>query len=831
MKLITTLAFAVLFTPFVYTQVSDKPNIIFIVLDDLNNYVSGYNGQPQMETPGIQSIADNGTTFTNAFCNAPECAPSRTSFLTGKLPHYTEVYDNSGFNSEDFRGNFAPGKYILTFPEYLKDSAGYFTVACNKIFHEDQVNPDYDSLTNDVCSKRLSWNKVLHAGSYTGYGAESAAQEEGGVHFPWASIDSTRDNQLEDYNITDTAIQFLEDYANDAGAFCNKPFFLGVGYHFPHLDLYVPENFFLPDYIENFNATTFDIPYNNPVDDYPYNGVVMPPRPEIPYSDFDSLGYMGKRFAGTQIHNDFESWYYTLDSLPVSLAGYSLVEKKAILVESKKANAVMAYMAAVKYADAQIARLVEALQSHPEILNNTVIILISDHGFSLGEKKHWKKSALWETDIHMPLIITDYRNIETQICKSAVSLSDLFPTICNFAQISEPLFPTGAKYTDGSSLIPLLTNPDKFYNKPVLTIIKNTEFNQEGRCHPQFSVRSNAMHYILYKSNSAEEDILNCNDALSFTEEELYEIGINRDRDIHEWNNLAADPDYNIVKKYLRQWLPDSIKYLQATYSLKIEDNACYHNAADDVNLSVTIINKNGTPVTGIPSGKHLLWWTNLGSDSSFTTNFDFSLSSIPEITSGDENEVLVYTALYNSTFDIIEALEINHIKIENDVTLFPSFKVKTKKKRVNIINVTYPAGVTSVVWEYGDGYIYSGFTPPMHLYPTYGNYEVICKATIGGCAVTKKIGITLDAGSHVYTRLSPNPVKDHVAVNINASKGNFYIEIFNSAGIKVLEKYMHSETGNENIIFNTQQLPAGSYLVKITGEGWTETQKFMKAD
>lgn len=813
-----------------YSQTTVKPNIILIVLDDLNTYVSAYDDQPQVNTPGIQTLADNGTTFMSAYCNATECAPSRTSFLTGKLPFYTGVYNNEEYVADEFRDNFPEDKYILTFPEYLKDSADYFTVSCNKIFHQDQFDPDYDAVTTDVCEKKLSWNKVFHAQNYSGYNEEGEAENEDIANYVWASIDSSRDDELEDYNITDTAIRFIQDYVSNPGEYCNKPFFLGLGYHFPHLSLYVPENYFFPYYIEDFYADDFSIPYNHPSDTFPYNGVVMPPQPEPAYSDYDSLGYLGKSIGSTAIHNDFTEWFVDLDSIPASLSGYTATELESILVKSKMANAVMAYIAGIQYTDAQIQRFLDSLQLLPEILNNTVIILIGDHGFSLDQKKHWKKSALWETDVRTTLIIADYRNPEKKICQSVVSHADLFPTICELAQIAEPVLPSGGKYLDGKSIMPLLETPYKIRNRPVTTITKNAEGDNEGRCFPQYSVRSNNMHYIFYTSNSAIGDDENCNEDLNFHEEELYEIGIQRDIDPYEWNNLSGNPDYAIVKNYLSQWIPDSGMYLKSAYTLKMYDSICNHSATDDVTITATIIDTNGITLTGIPSGKHLVWWTNLGDDSSFTTEFNFSLADIPEIVSGYKTKILIYVALYDSAYSVIEGLEMQYVFIKNDPLLYPSFKVRKWEKKISIHQINYPSGTLNAIWDYGDGNTYTGFIPPSHIYSDYGDYTVKCNAFIGHCIETKEMDIHLDTSANIFNRVYPNPVYDIAFVGIDGKEGDYKIEIFSSSGVIVLEKKIYVTNGFEDVPLDFSKLHAGSYFLKITGDGFSENHKFIKA-
>src|SRR5262245_43886864 len=93
---------------YVLAQVDEKPNIIFIVADDLNDYIESLVTSPDVETPNINRIADLGTTFFNAYCPSPLCCPSRTSFMTGKDTRYTDVYSAATYNCHDFSGNFKP---------------------------------------------------------------------------------------------------------------------------------------------------------------------------------------------------------------------------------------------------------------------------------------------------------------------------------------------------------------------------------------------------------------------------------------------------------------------------------------------------------------------------------------------------------------------------------------------------------------------------------------------------------------------------------------------------------------------------------------------------
>ena len=155
-----------------------QPNIIYIVIDDLNDYIEPYYGHPQVKTPNIKSIADSGTVFLNAFASSPVCAASRASIFTGKDAAYTGLLNNQDIDCGDYRASFIPGNYIITLPQYLKDSAGYFTSGYGKIFHCDAASNEYDTETADVCSKTKSWNKFITPQQGAGVHAAAEATDE-----------------------------------------------------------------------------------------------------------------------------------------------------------------------------------------------------------------------------------------------------------------------------------------------------------------------------------------------------------------------------------------------------------------------------------------------------------------------------------------------------------------------------------------------------------------------------------------------------------------------------------------------------------------------------
>ncbi|HMX03569.1 MAG TPA: sulfatase-like hydrolase/transferase [Chitinophagales bacterium] len=582
-KLSTLLCALVLGTVLLRAQAPTQPNFVLIVADDLNDYVQGFSGHPQAKTPNINKIEKKGTTFTSTYCASPKCAPSRTSMITGKDTYYTKVYNNDDIGCKNFRKNFREEKgneVVFTIPELLKDSGGYFTYTLSKVMHCYPGLPDYDTSNVAMCDKGLSWNKAFSYGQggdmtdVLDYGDE---HDDGVTGFNFAVIPDTMEDNTVDYIITDSAISFIEDYASNPATYCNKPFFLAIGYKRPHGPFYVPEKYFLPYYNTDYYSVPYDKPYNDPVGATPYNGVVMPPQPDPMWSDYTSLpdDLVGKAMNEEDyVHPDFlEFGDYMMGLIPPPeiAAGLSDSEKTFILQESERANGIIAYLAAIKFFDAQVGRFYDEIKSHPEIFNNTVFIITSDHGYSLGEKTHWRKGCLWETDVRIPMVIADMRTPVKKTCKRVVGNIDLMPTILEMAGVDAPTFPDGSPYMDGVSLTPLLANPNTPWDKPVVSALQLHGY-AEGFCFPQYSVRDEEYHYIRYQTNGATAPA--CNEALSVFQEELYRIGKNKNIDPYEWNNLADNPAYDDVKAHLASFLPGGVNYLQFDRTASADDAA-----------------------------------------------------------------------------------------------------------------------------------------------------------------------------------------------------------------------------------------------------------------
>jgi len=252
-----------------------------------------------------------------------------------------------------------------------------------------------------------------------------------------------------------------------------KPLFLGVGIFRPHIPWFVPQKY---------------------CDLYPLDQVVTPP-----VRDWRK----GLPPAAQAMGEERRRWHYW------------------IAANGLWRNAVQGYLAAISFADAQLGRLLDALDAGP-YARNTVIVLWGDNGFHLGEKETWEKFTLWEESDRVPLIfvVPGVTNPGSR-CTRAVSLLDVYPTLVELAKPGPP-----PQKLEGTSLVPLLKNPKAERVIPAITSF-------EPGNH---SVRTERWRYTRYKNGN----------------EELYD----HELDPNEYNNLADDEKHRSIKTDLAKWMP-----------------------------------------------------------------------------------------------------------------------------------------------------------------------------------------------------------------------------------------------------------------------------------
>ncbi|MFN0274479.1 MAG: sulfatase-like hydrolase/transferase [Chitinophagales bacterium] len=810
---------------------TEKPNFLFVIVDDLNDYIEGYQGHQQTLTPNLLELQSSGVTFLNGFCNAPGCAPSRTSMLSGKDLEYTQVYKNEGYNYI-FRENFTIEKNnaeVFTLPEILKDSGGYYTYAINKIFHNDSHN-DYDNITSDGCAKNLSWNRmhtfnedllldVADLNSYNGT-------------FDWGAIADSLEPYLEDVIVADSAISFIHNYASGTANTCDKPFFLALGLSYPHGARYVPHKYFLPYYTNSFFEEPFVYSYNHPADANPYNGVLLAPQPEPPYADYEALpeGGIAQGLANMgNFYENLELYLDTLSMIPILSDTLSSDERKNILSLTVQGAYAMAYLAAVRFADYQLGRIVAALQSYPELMENTIIVVVSDHGFSLGEKRHWTKWSLWDTDLRIPFIIVHPDAQAGAVSYNSVSLLDIFPTVCSWSNTAVPHFTDGTDYLDGVDISDIVENPELVTERPVLATTKNT--GGAAACFPFFSVRNKQFHYIQYRwNNDGSFQNSYCDTTTRIIEEELYDVGEKRENDGNEWNNLASDANYHIVKKYLQQWFPGNTKYNERTYAISINEETanCVYQITDTLRLQAQIFDIDGNELSEVPIGKHLVWLTSIHADTVFDLQHVLALSDIPSVASGEKTLEFLYLVLYNSDYSVIEGLALKKIALENDASASITFDAYAIDQEVFITNIHYPEVMGSITWDFGDGYTFTGNEPPAHLYTDTGTYMLACTAFLQGtdtCLIQASQSITLGSSPYVIT-IYPNPASELLLVHFSPNIFEVTLTITDITGKVLIDKYFEKQT-IETLKLDVSEFESGMYVIQLKNAELEESKLF----
>jgi len=426
-----------------------KPNILFIAIDDMNDWVGVLDGSIKANTPNIDMLASRGMLFTNAHTAAPECNPSRVAILTGLRPTSTGIYKNH----QPWRPVL---RNVVTIPEYFQ-SYGYKTLGAGKIFHG--AYPDAKAWDDYFPSK----TKTKPDDPIPAHAQYIDIQST--PNFKWGPV-LAEDGLMGDVQVADWVIEQL-------GRKQKKPFFLAAGIFKPHLPWHVPQQYF---------------------DSNPLNEIKLPP---VLMSDLEDIPPPGVALANR--HGDHDS-----------IVKYGHWEK-----------AVQGYLASIEFADAQVGRIIDALDTS-EFRDNTIIILWSDHGWHLGEKLHWRKFALWEESTRVPFIIVA-PNFKPGTSSRPVNLIDIYPTLIELAGLRQK------KGLDGQSLLPLLESPETDW--PFASITTLDKGNH--------SVRNHRWRYIRYGDGS----------------EELYD----HDVDENEWNNLANDSQYAKILKDLSKLLPKNV--------------------------------------------------------------------------------------------------------------------------------------------------------------------------------------------------------------------------------------------------------------------------------
>lgn len=402
-----------------------KPNILFIAIDDLRPELGAYGSEIAI-TPNMDALASNGLLFNNAYCQEAICSPSRASVMTGARPETIKVIENFTY----FR-DVNPD--IVTLPQHLQ-TKGYETVYSGKIFHPGYTDeekswsrkvysgPDVPPMPERIRGYVNVKNQELFRKNRTEviakYGED--APKNGLGKGPSYEFEDAPDNTYEDGHNTDLAIATMKEMAQE-----DKPFFLGLGFKKPHLEWIAPKKY-------------WDM----------YEGV------DMKLSDLDQ-GPKGGAEMG--LHASFEL------RARADIPNYGNIPPE----QAKKLK--RAYLSTVSYVDAQIGKMLKALEAEG-LKENTIVMLWSDHGWHLGDMGIWGKATNYEIATRVPLIVSTPdmpQAVRGSKTNALVELVDMYPTLLDLIGVDAPT------HLEGQSFKRLLSNPNLKWKEAAFTQFPN----------------------------------------------------------------------------------------------------------------------------------------------------------------------------------------------------------------------------------------------------------------------------------------------------------------------------------------------------------------------
>lgn len=389
-----------------------RPNILFIAVDDLKPMLGCY-GDTLVKTPNIDRLASMGTVFLNAHCQQALCGPSRNSLLTGLRPDTTRVWD-----LETRIRDIVPD--VVTLPQYFKQN-GYTTVGVGKIYDSRCVENNDDPASwscpyiyplrnpNEelgcVNSRFVAKVRALRA---KGINTDNELRKALGGQPPIEIDQDVPDNAYEDGRTAEIGMALLTELTAK-----EVPFFAAIGFLKPHLPFVAPKK-----YADLYSRSQFHVAQlrEKPIG-----------APEFAWQ------------PGWELRQGIYS------DVP-------LLKEGGPIPDAMQISLIHGYHACVSYTDAQIGKLLDALEKSGEA-NNTIVILWGDHGWHLGDHGLWCKHTNYEQATRSPLIIADLRRPQAQKNSSPVEFVDVYPTLCEMAGLPVP------EDLEGTSLVPILENP------------------------------------------------------------------------------------------------------------------------------------------------------------------------------------------------------------------------------------------------------------------------------------------------------------------------------------------------------------------------------------
>jgi iduronate 2-sulfatase len=364
-------------------------NVLFLMADDLNTRLGSY-GDPRAKTPNLDRLAQRGVRFDRAYCAFPLCGPSRNSMLTGLYPNTNGVLGNG----QIFRQTI-PAQPSL--PQAFRQQ-GYFAGRIGKLYHYNVPA----SIGTDGHDDPASWELEINPAGVDRLEEQpmitTLVPGQFGGTLSWHASPQA-DERHTDGMIARDAEWVLERLARQR----ERPFFLAVGFFRPHTPFVAPKTPYFDSY---------------PEAEMPVVQGVKDDQADIPAP---------------------------------ALAGAK--REEAAMSDAQRRQAVQAYYASISFMDAQVGRVLDALD-RLGLADSTVIVFASDHGYHLGEHGLWQKRSLFEESARVPLLVVAPGVSKANATVAApVSLIDLFPTLAELCGINAPA------NLQGQSLVPMLREP------------------------------------------------------------------------------------------------------------------------------------------------------------------------------------------------------------------------------------------------------------------------------------------------------------------------------------------------------------------------------------
>ena len=396
-----------------------RPNVLFLAVDDMNDWIGCLESTPNAITPNIDRLAARGVCFTNAHTAGVFCAPSRAAIFSGLYASTT--------------GCYMTPNYFVFHPqiESLQTSfskAGYTTLGAGKLYHHptgaiDQRGWSEFYLRNQIQREKgwpmESWSSETPVPQpFPNSVYNRGKQFSAGLFLEWGAVDNDREEQIADTIRANWAVEQLQKKHD-------KPFFLACGLYAPHYPHYCPQKYF---------------------DLYDPAKIELPP---LLSEDLDDLPEKIQKVRSNRKRLHFDK----------------LVEMGAYR------HAMHGYLACISYADAMLGRVLDALDASP-YADNTIVVLWSDHGYHLGEKGQWGKHTLWERTSNVPFIWAGPKVANGVNTDVTASLIDIYPTLVEMCELPRPY-----QSLEGASLADTLRKPDKAKDRSVfLPYMKPGEF-------------------------------------------------------------------------------------------------------------------------------------------------------------------------------------------------------------------------------------------------------------------------------------------------------------------------------------------------------------------